>query len=404
VSSRSRVSTPVVLAGLAGLLTLTACAAGRPGGAVSPDGIPYWPYQGYARHDGHALSAFRERFFSGYGLVVDPSGRRLYAESAIDGGLTIVRLPAGDVEAVLEFGEGSRHEQKVFAPDGSALFLLSSTVRGDNVGHVPLARALLELDLGLSISQAPLALRPGGWSRGLVVRPDRGWIYSLDTAGPDLAGGATIARIDLYDRELDLRRPIGGVPTHLLRNGLAWDDRRGELYTLLAAGEPRSDFDPPPAAEIAPGEFLAVIDADSLVVTGRVPLREGLDFTGLARTPRGVVVVGVDRRHGFGTALVEIDTAFRTEVAWLELPERAVALAAGGERLVVAVRHGLYVVALDLLRIEGFVPVPLERVGELAVTPDCRIACVTVDDPEWPGRPALAVVDLVERRLLRVTR
>jgi hypothetical protein len=404
VRSPSRVSTAVVLTGLAAALSLAGCAAGRPGASSAAGGIPHWPYSGYTRFDGLELSRYRERFFSGYGLSIDPSGRRLYAEAAAPGALTIVQLPRGDVEAVLEFGEGTRFEQMIFAPDGAALYLLASTVSGDNVGRVPLARALLELDLGLSISQAPLALRPGGWSRGVVVRPERGWIYSLDTAGPDLAGGATISRIDLYDRELDLRRPLGGVPARLLKNGLAWDERRQELYTLLAAGEPRSDFDPPREDDAPEGEFLAVIDSDSLSVTGRFPLREGLELTGLARTRRGVVVVGVDERHGYGTSLIEIDTALLGEVAWLEIPERAQAVSASGERLVVAVRQGLYLVDLDVLRIVGFVPVPLERMGELAVTPDGRIACVTVDDPEWPGRPALAVVDLEERRVLRVTR
>lgn len=386
------------------MLSLAGCAATRLAGSPAGSAFPDWPYQGYIRRDGVELATFRERFFSGYGLTVDPSGERLYAESAIDGALTIVRLPRGDVEAVLEFGEGSRFEQLAFAPDGTALYILASTVRGENIGHVPLARALLELDLGLALSRAPLALRPGGWSRGVVVRPERGWVYSLDTAGPDLAGGATVSRIDLYDRELDLRRPIGGVPARLVRNGLLWDERREELYALLAAGEPRSDFDPPADGDAPVGEFLAVIDPDSLVVSGRLLLGGGLERTGLFPTSRGVVVVGVDSRHAYGTSLVEVDTALLREVSWLELPERVSAAAAANGRLVLAVRQGLYVVALDRFQVEGFVPVPLERMGELAVTPDATLACLTIDDPEWPGRPALALVDLDARRVLRVTR
>lgn len=392
------------MAAVLALSTLSGCAGPRAGGAGGATGIPYWPYQGFARYDGLELSNYREQFFSGYGLAIDPSGRRLYAESARGGALTIVHLPRGDVEAVLEFGEGSRFEQLVFSPDGANLYLLASTVSDRNVGRVPLARALLEVDLGLALSQAPVPLRPGGWSRGVIVRPERGWIYSLDTAGPDLAGGATISRIDLYDRELDFRRPIGGVPARLVRNGLAWDERRGEIYTLLAAGEPRSDFDPPAEEEAPAGEFLAVFDPDSLSLVGRLALRRGVESIGLALSSRGAVVIGVERRHGYGTSLVEIDAALMREVAWLEVPERASAVAAANDRLVLAVPHGLYLVGLSVLQVEGFVPLPLERMGELVLSPDGRLACVTVDDPEWPGRPALAIVDLIDRRILRVTR
>jgi hypothetical protein len=261
------------------------------------------------------------------------------------------------------------------------------------------------VELGAELGQQPLPLRPGAWSRGAALRSDRGFLYSLDTAGPDIGGGATLTRIDLYNQDVVLRRRLGSVPARVRDDALVYDPRERWLLALLSDDEPASDFDPPSAGARATGSFVAWIDPDTLGVRDDVRLDTRLAYLGIAPTPRGVVAVGIDPAdYHRGTGLIEIDPRMGRDVGWLDLPEPVADLAVAGDRLVLPARRGLYVVSLDFLTIEGFIAVPFERPFGVAVTPDGETACVTFDDPEATGRTALAVIDIDGGRLLRVIR
>ena len=402
----SRLLQAIRAAGSIGLVILGAGCAGSGNHTGEPTGgAPYWPFHGFTRYDGLLLGNYRDRFFAPGDLAIDPRGTTLFVPSARSGSMTLVRLPEGSIDAVLDFGEGSRFEKMIFRPDGAILYALASTVEADNLGRLPLARALLEVEVGVDMGRQPIPLRPGGWSRGVALRPDVGLLYSLDTAGPDLPGGATLTRIDLYNGDVRQQRRLGGVPYRVRGDGLLYDDRERWLMALLSNDEPGSDFDPPSEPTRARGTFVAWIDPDTLGVRWEIGLEDRLEYLGIAPSPRGVVAIGVAHDdHSRGTAIVELDPHLGRDVAWLDLPEPVSDVAASGDRLLLPARRGLYLVALDFLTIQGFIPVPFERPGDIAVSADGATACVTFDDPEFPGRTALAVLDVDAGRLVKVIR
>ncbi len=374
-----------------------------PSGAV---GAPVnWPFHGYTRYDGAQLNLFQDHFFAPGGLVIHPSGNRLIAPCGRPGALTIVRLPQGTIEAVYDFGEGITFENAAFRPDGAILYALCSTVEAANLGRVPLARALIEVEFGPDLGAPAIPLRPGGFSRGIALRPDRGWYYSLDSAGRDLPGGATLSRIDLYSQDVQQKRRLGSVPFRVRSHGLLYDERERWLLALLSNDEPASDFDPPADPAVQQGSFLARLDPDTLGIQAIIEFKEPLEFMGLVPSPRGVVAVGLASSDPTrGASLVEIDPRLGREIGWLDIPEPVSDMASAGDRLVMPTRRGLYVVSLEFLSIVGFIGIPFDRPRNVAVTPDGAFACVTFDDPEQPGWTALAIVDLDAGRLVRVIR
>jgi hypothetical protein len=398
-------SGPARVVGVAAvLLALLAGGCATGGGGRGVPG-PSWPFHGFTRYDGISLGLYRDQFFAPGAMAVDPTGTRLFVPSGRSGGMTVVRLPEVAIDAVLDFGDGSTFEQLLFRPDGEILYAFASTVEAANLGRVPLARALLEVELGAELGQQPVTLRPGGWSRGVALWPARGLLYSLDTAGPDLGGGATLTRIDLYNQDVVLKRGLGSVPERVRDDALVYDDRERWLLALLSDDEPASDFDPPTTEPPLGGSYLAWIDPDSLGIRADVRLDTRLEYVGIAPSPRGAIAVGIDPRDpNRGTGLIEIDPRMGRDVGWLDLPEPVSDMAVAGDRMVLPSRRGLYVVSLDFLSIEGFVPVPFDRPSGVALTPGGDLACVTFDDPEARGRTALAVIDLVAGRLLRVIR
>lgn len=386
--------------GLVGLLLWLSGCAGH--STSLGDGVVHWPYPDYRTYRGPTLAIFQDRFFSGEGLTIAPDGRTLYADAQRSGARTLVDLESASISSVFDFGEGARVEQSVIAPDGGVLYLMASTIQAGNIGYLPLARAVLEVDLRLGMLQAPIEMPASGWSRGLALEPGRGWLYSLDTVGPDRSSGASLSRIDLYTHELSFRRPVGGVPAGMRRHGLAFDDRRDRLFALLGGEEP-SDFDPPGAT---PGETaLVTLSLDSLTVMERLPLRADVDYIGVFPSPRGVVVIGRDARPGHPrTWLFDYDTRLMKETGWFDLPELATDADVKGGTAIVAVRRGLYVVDLGFLSIRAAVPLPVDRPADVALTPDERTAAVAMEDPDWPGRPVIGLVDLAGSRITALIR
>ena len=384
---------------MAGLLLSSGCAASRP----PPGGrSARWPFSGLLSYVGPNLGIFRDRFFSGEGLIIDPLGHNLYAESLRSGALTLVELDHGTITTVLDLGEGALIEQAHFSPDGWSLYVIGNTIHARNMGHLPLARALLKIDLNLQMAQTPVELPISGWSRGLALEQDRGWLYSMETVGPDRTSGATLSRIDLYTNELSLRRPMGGLPAGMRRHALAFDDRNDRLFAILGGEEP-SDFDPTgtPSRETV----LASLRLDSLSVIERLPLRAEIDYIGVFPAPRGVLVVGRDTRPGHRqTWLTVIDTRLMKEVAWLDLPEFASDVAVSMDTAVLPVRRGFYIVDLSFLSIRAAVPLPVDWTGDVALTPDERTAAVAMEDPDRPGLPVVGLIDVEAARLDQVLR
>lgn len=388
------------LTALAGaMVSLSGCAGHT---ASLGEDAAHWPYSGYQTYRGPTLEVFRDRFFSGEGLAVAPDGRTLYAEAQRSGALTLVDIASASISSVFDFGEGARVEQSVVAPDGGALYLVASTIRAENIGYLPLARAILEVDLRLGMAQAPIEIPASGWSRGLALEAGRGWLFSLDTVGPDRSAGATLSRIDLYTHELSLRRAVGGLPSGMRRHGLTFDDRRDRLFAILGGEEP-SDFDPPGTT---PGETaLVTLSLDSLTVMDRLPLRADVDYLGVFPAPRGVIVIGRDTRPGhLQTWLFQYDSRLMKETGWFDLPELATDADVQGGTAIVAVRRGLYVVDLGFLSIRAAVPLPVDRLADVALTPDERTAAVAMEDPDWPGRPVIGLIDLAGGRMTALLR
>jgi hypothetical protein len=377
------------LPAFAGLLLLCACAGTRGGRAYND--LPRWPYSGITRLTYPAIGSYQGFFFSGQRLEIDPTGTTLFAESGIPGSISVVALPQGTIQSVFDLGHGTIVENMVFHPDGNQMFILASTVQPENYGEVQLARALLKVDYQLPLLLVPIALKPDGYSHGLVLLERDGLVFSLDTAGSDLSGGATLSRIDLLVDDLTLRRPVGNLPPGVRRRGLATDERGRRLYALLTENEAPSDFDPPSSRQAGGGMFLAAIATDSLKVVERMALPEGPQWYAVVPTPRGVLVAGTTAR---GTSLIEVDTQWMRQVAWLDVPDVTNDVVATGSVAVLPSRFGLYVVDLNLLSIQRFIPVDFDRPTEVALTPTADLACVMLEHPRWPGKPALGIIDL----------
>jgi hypothetical protein len=380
------------------LMLLSGCASRGPGHASAD--LPAWPFAGLGELRGLSLGVYQGLYFSGQILEIDPEGQNLYAEAGVPGVLSLVRLPAGTVSSMYELGQGSLIENIIFHPDGNQMFVLASTVQPENFGRVQLARALLKIDVGLPLVQSAIAMKPDGYSHGIAIDEREGALFSLDSAGEDLTGGATISRVDLLTDDLNLRRAVGNLPSGVRRRGLAMTERDRRLFALVARDEAPSDFDPPgtPLTEGSP-VVLASIDTDSLTIVDRVSLPRGLQFIAVAPSPRGVVVAGISNR---GTTLIEIDTQLMREVGWIDIPEVVTDIAVAGRRAVLPAPRGLYIVDLGLFSLSRYVPIDFQRPFEAALSPDGETACVMLEDPRWPGKPALGIVDLVSGGLERI--
>lgn len=396
----------LLIPALAVALGLLGCA-GTPRGFGPPGAPAPWPYSGINEVAGSALGAYRGRFFSGTRMQFQPDGKRLFAESAAGGFMTIVPVePPGALE-LYDFGHGSVIENLLFDPEGTDLYVMASTVRPENVGEVQLARALLRINTEFPLLDVPLALRVGGYSHGMALLKRSGLLFTLDTRGAGVSNGATLSRIDLYADGPPLRRPVGSLPPGLDRRGLTFDAREEILYALVATGGGGSDFDPPDARREPEETYLAGFEPDSLGLVRRFPLARDLDWVALARSPRGVMVLG---RSPGRARLVEIDTALMQEVGWVELPAETHDLAVGGDgargpaRAVLPGRYGLYIIDLDLFTARPGIPLETPAVGEAALSPDGRLAAVMLEDVEFPGQPAVALIDLDAGRLLRIIR
>jgi hypothetical protein len=264
---------------------------------------------------------------------------------------------------------------------------------------VQLARALLKIDIALPLVQAAIALKPDGYSHGIAIDEHDGALFSLDSAGMDLTGGATISRVDLLTDDLRLRRAIGNLPAGVRRRGLAITGRNRKLFALVAQHEAPSDFDPSGTPVDVSPIAVAAIDVDSLTITERLPLPRGFQAIALAPSPRGVVVVGITNR---GTSLIEIDTQLMREAGWIDIPEIVTDIAVAERKAVLPAPHGLYVVDLGLFALSEFIPIDFQRPTEAALSPDGETACVMLEDPRWPGKPALGIIDLESGGLERI--
>lgn len=395
MSSSLRRALPLLL-----LLLLAGCATTHPGAGSDPR-VVNWPYAGLNELRGPALGVYQGRLFSGTRVEVSGDGQTLFAEAAQPGLLTLADVASGAPRSAWDLGTGAVIENLLFDPDGTTLYVVASTIRPENVGQVQLARALLKIDTTLPLLQVPLPLRIGGYSRGLVVLPRRGMLYSLDSAGAAVSNGATLSRIDLIADQVTKRRALGSLPIKLDRRGLATDDEQRQLYALVATGGGGSDFDPPERQAARPLTYLATLDPDSLSETARTPLDPGLDYQAVLRSPRGVLVFGTAPGR---SALTEIDTRLMKEVGWVELPRGVTDVAVSRHRAVLPGPGALYIIDLDLFTTLRVVPLGVEATAEAALTPDGRIAAVLFEDFNFPGQSSLALVDVEQGRVVRMVR
>ncbi len=353
--------------------------------------VARWPYPGLGYRSGAELAPFQHNLFSGRVLEIDPSSRHLYAESGVSGGLTDVIIPEGRVTRILDFGHGVHIENMMFHPRDGLLYVIGSTFSPENLDNVDFARAVLKVDVRHPAIQLSIPLRSSGFCRGLAVHEHKGLLFSLESSSSGEARGATLSRIDLLSDEVVLRRRIGAIPSRVERRGLVLDERTDRLYTLLEEGGERSDFDPVGKSAEDRVSYLAVLDTDSLRILDRYTLPGGLDYTGIVATPRGVLVMGVNRNV---TSLMEFDTRFRREGGSLGLPEPASDMVADDRSALFPSARGVYVVDLESMSLDGILPLPLAGSGEMALAPDGRLSCVILRGPERTRGPALGVVNL----------
>lgn len=383
---------------LLGLLAAPGCFALRSGSGASTDPAG-WPFAGLNEVGGSLLGLYADRIFSGNLLEFEPAGGRLFAEAGRPGALSVARVDGDGVTAILETGEGSLVENFAFHPGGGPLYVVASTVLAENVGHIPLARALLLVDPGMFLLQAPIPLKPGGYSHGMALLPRRGLLFCLDAAGAGMTGGAAVTRVDLLANEADRRRPLGSLPAAVRHRGLAADERTNLLFALLAEGDGGSDFDPTPHPADGETCFLAALDPDSLTVLDRIPLPEGFDYSAVVPTPRGVLALGTSRRESY---LVEVDARLGKQVGWVDLPEPVSDVAVAGRTAILPGANGLYIVDLDLFSLRGVFPYDLYRPGGAALAPDERTAAVAAESRDGSGRVEVWILDLVAGGVRRV--
>jgi DNA-binding beta-propeller fold protein YncE len=325
--------------------------------------------------------------FNGHWIASDPERGIVLSESSDP--RYLLRLSVTEPRRIdfLDLGIQARAENMIFADRGRAALIVGSV--GNRPAGISVdARSLLRLDLEQDLLLDTIPLGRNDFTRGLALDPQERRLFLLADDG---AGNGTVEVIDLYGGRVLLRRPIGDIPAGMRRKGIALD-RSGHLLYCLAGGEStHSDF--PPVGETPQGPEVLILETDSLTIQTRIPLSQKASPIALAfDTDRNrAIALEVE---GDRSQVVVIDAGFQEVRDRVGFREGATDLVLRGGYAFLPVRHGITVIDLDRALVAGNVFVPLERTGDMALSPDGTRALVLFQGGTPPGPPGIAVIAL----------
>ena len=367
-----------------------ACATSR-GGASSPS----WPYASVAVVNSVPPELVGRPIWNGRWIVADPVRGTVLAESSEP--RYLIRLSTADPREVdfLDLGMQASAENVIFADRGRTALLVGSV--GSRTSGISVdARSVLKMDLEQNLLQDAIPLERNDLSRGLALDPQERRLFLLADDG---AGNGTLEIVDLYGGRVLLRRAMGDIPVGMRRKGIVLDRNGHTLYCLAGGESAHSDF--PPAGETPRGPELLVLETDSLTVEGRIPLGPNASPIALAfdNDQNRVVVLEVE---GDRSRIIIVDAGFREVRDRISVNDEVTDLVLRGGYAFLPGPRGLTVVDLDRAIVAGTVILPLDRTGDLALSPDGTRALVSFQGVLSPGPPGIAVIGLDTGTMLDV--
>ena len=367
-----------------------ACATSRQGSSS-----PSWPYASVAVVNSVPSELVGRPLFNGRWIVADPDRGTVLAESSDP--RYLLRLSTADPRQLdfLDLGMQASAENVIFADRGRTALLVGSV--GSRTSGISVdARSVLKMDLEQNLLQDAIPLSRNDLSRGLALDPQERRLFLLADDG---AGNGTLEVVDLYGGRVLLRRAIGDIPAGMRRKGIALDRNGHALYCLAGGESAHSDF--PPAGETPRGPELLVLETDSLTVENRIPLGPNASPVALAfdydRNRAVALEVEGDRSR-----VIIVDAGFREVRDRVSLEDEATDLVLRGGYAFLPGPRGLTVVDLDRAIVAGIVLLPLDRTGDLALSPDGTRALVSFQGGVTPGPPGIAVIALDTGTMLDV--
>jgi hypothetical protein len=372
-------------------LALFSCAAPRQG---NPPDLS-WPYATVAVLDAVPPELVGRSMFNGQWIAADPDQGTVLCESSDPRYLLHVSFEEPRHLEFLDLGIQARAENVIFADRGRVALLVGSV--GNRPAGVSVdARALLRLDLDQKLLLDTIPLGRNDLARGLALDPQERRLFLL---GDDGAGNGTVEIVDVYGGRTLLRRSIGDIPVGMKRKGIVLDRDARALYCLAGGESAHSDF--PPVGEALHGPELLLLDPDSLTVEKRIPLSEKASPIAVQfddeRNRAVVLEVEGDRSR-----VLIVDAGFQEVRDRIDVREAVTDLVIQDNYAFLPGPRGITVVDLDRALVAGMILLPLERTGEMAVSPDGTRALVLFQGGTPPGPPGIAVVGLNTGTMLDV--
>jgi len=384
---------PLLLAAL-GTLSCLGCSQ-SPG--LNTQGLPAWPYAGVTRVEG-VPGELRDRpRFAGRWIASPPGEDLVLLESSVPQYLVRTSFDSPQSLQYLDLGLDVEVENLAFTDRGRTALLVAAA-RSSRYSDAVTARALLSVDLDLTLLTDRIPLSRGGVARGIVANDSFRRIFLLtDTGG----GEGVLRMIDQYEGGAVRDLPVGFLPAGIGRRGLAGDDVGRLLFCITGGTISRSDFEPVPEEVQETGPELLILSADTLGVEQRVPLDARLEPIAVAyveRTHRVAVLLGNRQR----SRVQVIEPSFGSVRLSLDLPEPATDLVVRGSYGFCPGPNGIYVVDLDRELVVGRSRFDFGLTSELAVSPDLTRSMVLFQQAAVGGTPSVAEVSLQTGEVLQV--
>jgi hypothetical protein len=385
---------PLVLAAL-GILQTLGCSP-RP--AVDAQQEPSWPYAGVARVDGIPATLRERPRFAGRWIASPPGTDLVLLESSDPRYMVRLSFDNPLAQQFIDLGLDVEVENIGFGDRGRTALLVAAA-RSSRYAQAVYARAILTVDLELTLLTDWISLSRLGVSRGMAVNDAFRRVFLLS----DVGGGEGVLRmVDLYGGSPVRELAIGSIPAGVGRRGLAGDETGRLLFCLTGGAVSRSDFEPVrPQERESSGPELLVVSADTLGVEQRIALDPGLE-------PLAVAYLGTIDRVGIlignrlKSRIVIVDPAFGSVRASLDLPEPVTDLVVGGPYGFCPGRTGVYVVDLERELLVGRSRFDFGFTGELAVSSDLTRAMIFFQRAGLGDVPGLAEVSLQSGETLKV--
>lgn len=378
-----------------GILLAMGCSP-RP--AVDSQEEPSWPYAGVTRVEGVPGSLRERPRFAGRWIASPPETDLVLLESSDPQYMVRLSFENPLEQQFIDLGLDVEIENIGFGERGRTAFLVAAA-RSSRYAQAVYARAILAVDLELTLLTDWIPLSRLGVSRGMVVSDAFRRVFLLS----DMGGGEGVLRmVDLYGGHPVRELPVGSIPAGVGRRGLAGDETGRLLFCLTGGEVSRSDFEPVrPQEREASGPELLVVSADTLGIQERIPLAAGLEPQALAyleTIDRVVILVGTRIR----SRLVIVDPAFGSVRTTLDLPEPVTDLVVAGPYGFCPGRNGVYVVDLEREFLVGRSRFEFGFTGELAVSTDLTRAMILFQRAGLGDVPGLAEVSLQSGETLKV--